>query len=614
MAKDSGLAYIGVVKTLFSSIGLVSSLLLVVFPVPAQEVSISLSPHIDTLSAQLLRNPEDRSLQLSLIDAYTLSFNPELALLELLNAEAQGKLAREAVGIKGTVQLSLEQTSAAFSSLTQSYLSKPSDETLLLIAIIEYARGESQRGSWEISRLKPRIPDLSVKLLGLYERFYLNGRKAIARAILRALQESDRVAYETYFPVPQISFLSPPNNIATEASQVSAVIQVHHNRPVKLIRVGGSTVYDRGEWKGGSATESFDQSYTVLLDIREGRNPIVAHVSDIFGNESSDTVLVNGMNFERLSSWKATLVDTLRTNLQYLQNYIPDSILVSQQRNVARALIIGGTALADSSDVFNRALFMHEFLTNPVSGVVPVSNTKILVDRRVEEQTMNMVLEEWLLKGATFQSVTLVYLGGDWVITKDQWILRDRYRGSVDMKPFAVGLRSLATGGVMFIVDGTIDNRSLLEDGLQQLVGGATIPFEAVMLPSGGNWPLKWMKATLTPPSSDASIQSAGLFLAKNLQEDIPGALVVSSGHTPIPIAKNPSAVITMMNARMAFSLLQKLAKEKTSDSVRKKILTFSSDWRRYNEVARYLSNQFSISDFVIRVEEYLRRSGGGEK
>jgi len=613
--KDSGLAYIGAMKPFFLSRGLLSILLsLVVSSALAQEVSISLSPHIDTLSAQLLRNPEDRSLQLGLIDAYTLSFNPELALLELLNAEAQGRLAREAAGIKGTVQLSLEQTTAAFSSLTQAYLSHPSDETLLLIAIIEYARGETQRGYWEISRLKPRIPDLSVKLLGLYERFYLNGRKTVARAILHALQDADRVAYETYFPVPQISILSPSNNFATEASQVSVVIEVHHSRPIQLVQVGGSTVHDRGEWKGGSATESFDQSYTVLLAVQEGRNPIITRVSDIFGNESSDTIFVKGMNFNRLSSWSSPLVDTLRKNLQYLQNHVPDSILVTQQRSVARALMIAGTSSPDSSDVFDRALFLYEFLTNPVSGVVPPSNTKILVDRRVEEQTMKMVLEEWLLKGATFQSVTLVYLDGDWAITKDRWILRDRNTGSIDIRPFAESLRSLATGGVIFIIDGTIDHRPLFEDGLQQLVGGATIPFEAVILPSGGTWPQQWMNATLVPSSSGASLQSDGFFLAKDLQENIPGALIASSGHPPIPIAKNPSAVITMITARMASALSQKLAKEKIADSVRKKILSFGSDWRRYNEVARFLSNQFSISDFVIRVEEYLRRAGGGEK
>jgi len=603
------------VKSGLSSIAL--SLILLLYTIPpvwSQEVSISLSSQIDTLSAQLLRNPDDRALQLRLIDAYTLSFNPELALLELLNAEARGKLMREGAGIKGTVQLSLEQTSAAFSSLTQAYLAAPSDEILLLIAIVEYARGETQRGFWEMSRLKPRIPDLSVKLLGLYERFYLNGRKTIARAILRALQEVDPVAYGTYFPVPQISILSPSDNYATEAAQVSVALEVRHSRPIQMIRVGGLVVYDRGEWKGGSANETFSQSYTTLLSIQEGRNPIVIQASDIFGNETSDTVLVNGMNFNRLASWNSPLVDSLRKGLQYLQNYIPDSILTGEQRNVARALIIAGTASADSTDLFNRGMFLHEFLTNPVSGIIPPANAKLLLKHRVEELTMKMVLDDWLLKGATFQSVTVVYCAGNWKITEDHWLLQDRRGGAVDVKPYVQQLSSLATAGVVIIVDGTIDNRAPLEGELRRLVGSATIPFEVVVLPDGAAWPWQWSVATLNPDSVKGTVESDGSLDARDFPEYFRGALALSGELPAIPIARNPASVIVAVTERMLSSLSQKLTKEKIDDSAKGKILTFSSDWRRYNEISRYLSNQFSISDFIIRVEEYLRRGGGGEK
>src|SRR3989304_3782641 len=99
--KDRPLSYIGVVTQHRLTIGFHLILLLVALSsAHSQDVSISLSPQIDTLSSRLLRNPDDRALQLRLIDAYTLSFNPELALLELLNAEGQGKLIREDVGIK----------------------------------------------------------------------------------------------------------------------------------------------------------------------------------------------------------------------------------------------------------------------------------------------------------------------------------------------------------------------------------------------------------------------------------------------------------------------------------------------------------------------------------
>lgn len=614
LEKDSVLLYIGAVKPRIPPMRhLLFSLLLIVSLSRGQEISISLSPEIDTLSARLLRNPDDRSLQLQLIDAYTLSFNPELALLELLNAEADGKLVREGVGIKGTVQLSLEQTAAAFSSLTQAYLSAPSDETLLLIAVVEYARGESQRGYWEISRLKQRVPDLSVKLLGLYERFYLNGRRTIARAIARALQDVDQVAYEAYFPVPLVSVLSPSDNFATEASQVSVVFEVRHNRPIQTVRIGEATVYDRGEWRGGSANEAFSRSYTNLFTLQEGRNPIVIRATDIFGNESRDTVFVSGMNFNRLASWRSPLVDTLRKNLRYLQNYVPDSILIVGQRNVMRGLIIAGSSSADSTDLFDRGMFLHEFLTHPISGLIPPDNSKILVQHRVEEHTMMMVLDDWLLKGATFQNVTVVYCGGDWNISEAQWLLRDRKGGSVDIKPYAERLRSLATAGIIFIADGSVDNRSLFEAGLRRLAEGATVPLEVVILPGGGAWPAQLSEATLNPSSMGGRAEGLAILNTAALQTDIPGTIVIRGEHTALPAARNPAAVIGTVSERMVAALSKKLSREKIDDSVRRKILAFSADWRRYNEIARYLSDQFSIADFVVRVEEYERRSGGAK-
>jgi len=611
--KDRSLSYIGVVTQHRPSIGFHLILLLVALSsAHSQDVSISLSPQIDTLSSRLLRNPDDRALQLRLIDAYTLSFNPELALLELLNAEGQGKLIREGVGIKGTVQLSLEQTSAEFSSLAQSYLASPSDETLFLIAIVEYARGERQRGYWEMSRLKPRIADLSVKLLGLYERFYLNGRRVVARAILSALQDVDPVAYGTYFPAPQISILSPNDNVATEASQVSVVCEVRHSRPVQTVRVGGTTVYDKGEWKGGSANEGFNQSYTTLVSVLEGRNPVIVHVTDIFGNETRDTVIVNGMNFNLLASWESPLVDTLRKGLQYLRNYVPDSILVTGRRNAARALIIAGSVSADSADSFDRGLFLHEFFTHPVSGIVPQANTKILVKNRVEEHTMRMVLDDWLLKGATFQNVTSVYWSGDWRITEGHWLLRDLRGGWIEMKVYADRLRSLATAGVVLMVDGVIDNRPLFEAELRALVETAAIPFEVVILPRGGTWPADWSRAVMNPAAA-AGASDGDYLTTPEIQRWIPGSIVIRGGNPAIPIAKNPAALIAGTSRRMISLLTQKLAKEKIDDATRRRVMAFGNDWRRFHEVARYLGNQFSISDFVIRVDEYQRRAGGGQ-
>lgn len=583
-----------------SLLGLVGSL-------HTQEVSVSISREIDTLGSQLLRNPDDAPLQLQLINAYTLSFNPELALLEILNAESQGKLVREGKALKGTVQLSLEQVSTAYGSLTEAYLAKPSDEILLLIGIAEYARGESGRGYWEISRLKERIQDLPGKLLGLYEKFYLNRRKVVAGAILHALQNVDSVAYGTFFPAPQVSVLSPSDNFATEASQVSVVLEVHHSRPVQSVVVAGEEVFDAGEWKGGSAHDPFSKTLTTLVPVKEGRNDIQVLVSDIFGNTSRDTVSVNGMSFHMLSTWTSVLVDSLRREIQNLRNYIPDSVLVGGQRNVYRGLIIAGPSSNALSSFFDRGLYLHEYLTNPVTGIIPTSNMKVLLRDRVQQQNMNMVLDEWLVKGATFQSISVVYCAGDWNISRNQWNLTDQNGIATNVKPVFDRLSSLATGGAVILLDGPMDNRTLLEEELRSMTSSATVPLEAVILP--GDWTEQWSRSLLRQTSVPGSSDVGGELLARDLSRILIGSAAFFGDGQPLTLGKNPAGLVAQLSARLLSLLAKKLAGEKTSESVRRKILGFSTDWRRYNEITRYLGNQLSLQDFVIRVDEYERRT-----
>ncbi|MBI4418108.1 MAG: hypothetical protein HY563_04980, partial [Ignavibacteriales bacterium] len=446
--------------------------------------TLSLSPLIDTLNAQLLRMPGDAFLRQKLIDAYTLAFEPELALLEILSVTS----GRVDAGIRGRAQFSLEQLDPATRSLRQAYLESPSDETLTLLGVLAYASGNPRFGALELQRLKGRSPSLSVDLLNLYERFYLHGRTAIASAAQRALQDVDPVAFETYFPRPQISILSPQSGIATETKLISVIWEVRHSRPLKRVLAGNEAVYERPPDAGDPQKEHVQRSFTRLVSVKEGRNPIVIQVEDVFGNRSVDTVFIHGLTFDRRESWKSPFADSLQASIDFLRTYVPDSVFASSPVQGKRAMIVAGPVGRDFDRLFHRALFVHELLTNPFTGEIATDNAKLLADDRVTWETIGVVAENWLLKSATFQSVTILYMAGEWRITDDAWNLLDRHGAVVDMRPWLRQLRSLATAGFVLLFDGSIDHRQTLEDGLRELLAGSTAPISAVILPPVEVW------------------------------------------------------------------------------------------------------------------------------
>lgn len=573
----------------------------------AQEVSISITAEIDSLHAQLLRTPGDRSLQRKLIDSYILTFNPELALLEILATEnaADAK-------VKGLTQMSLEQVQPALRSLQQAYLQSPSDETLLLIGLLDYARGDDRRGASLLQRIRSRIPHVSVELLKLYERFYLNSRKKIAMAAAQALRDVDPASYQSYFPQPTVSILSPIAGYATEAPQTSIIFEVRHSRPVKIVEIQRKPVYDRGSEKIGSPNEEYSQNFSQLIQLDEGRNVVVVEATDVFGNSGSDTVIVNGLNFNRPAAWISTASDSLKRMFQYFRNYVPDSVLLAEKVSSYRALIVSGKRTGDSAVMAERGLVLYELLTHPISGIVQPANVKLLLKDRMKNRNISLIMKDWLLKGATFQSVSIVYLGGEWRFNGDRWDLYDNDGESIDMKPLLERLKGVATAGVVLILDGVSDQRDVLVQNIQRLAQASAVPLEVLVLPAAGDWISRFLTA-MSAAGSKKSPDPAGSFLTtQQLEGILPGSLRLNPRTQLIKIAQNPMKVVVRRHEILLALLQRKLVADKVPALTKTKILDFCQDWRRYHEMARFLSNALTLSDFVVRVDEYRSRTDDG--
>lgn len=573
----------------------------------AQEVSISITPEIDSLHAQLLRSPGDRILQRKLIDSYILTFNPELALLEILSTEnaADAK-------VKGLTQMSLEQVQPALRSLQQAYLQSPFDETLLFIGLLYYARGDAGRGAPLLGRVRSRIPHISVELLKLYERFYLNGRKQIAMAAALALRDVDPAFYQSYFPQPAVSILSPTADYTTEAHQTSIIFEVRHSRPVKIVEIQRKPVYDRGSEKVGSPNEEYRQNFSELIQLHEGRNVVVAEATDVFGNSGSDTVIVNGLNFNRPVSWTSGGSDSLKRMFQYFRNYVPDSVLLAEKMSSYRALIVSGERTGDSSTMNERGLVLYELLTNPISGIVQPANVKLLLKDRMKSRNISLVMKDWLLKGATFQSVSIVYLGGEWRFSADRWELYDNDGELIDMKPLLEQLKVVATAGVVLLLDGVGDQRNVLVQNIQRLAQASAVPLEVLVLPAAGDWMSPFL-AAMSAAGSRKTPDGAALFLTvRQLERMVPGSLSLNPRTQPIKIAQNPMGLVVQKHENLLTLLQRKLGADKVPTATKTKLIDFCKDWRRYHEMARFLSNTLSLSDFVVRVDEYRSRTADG--
>lgn len=560
---------------------------------------LSLSPLIDTLNAQLLRSPEDAVLRQRVIDAYTMAFEPELALLEILGTPA----GRADAAARGRVQFSLEQLGPATRSLRQAYLESPSDETLMFLAVLAYAGGNPRLGAFEVQRLKTRRPSLSVDLLNLYERFYLHNRTVIAAAAQRALQDADPVAFETYFPRPQISILSPGEGVATEADRISVIWEVRHSRPLRIVTIGGETVLEQAPHADVPSRETVQRSFSRLVPVREGKNPVVIAAEDMFGNRSSDTVTVHGLAFDLPPAWRSPSVDSLQVKLDLLRTAVADSVFRASPAPGRRALIVAGPAGAESDRFFHRALLWYELFSNEFIGAIPRAQTKLLAAARMTAENVRVLAENWLIKEATFQSMTTLVLSGEWRISQGRWDLVDSDGTPVNMRPWILQLRSLATSGMVLVIDGPIHGREMLEADLRDVAAGSTVPINAILLPPGESWEVALLALALRPDTAPSTPDMS----VRDLSTSAP---VLSNTESFLPILFNPAARIRQNHGVLYEDLRRNLATTRIDGRTRDRLLGFSSDWRRYNEITRYLRGSFTLEDFIIRVDEYLGRTG----
>jgi hypothetical protein len=572
----------------------------------AQQSNVELHPVADSLSNLLVQNPTNEALQLQLINFYLNNLQPELALLEISNAEARNALSHSLLGLKGKVQMLLEQIDPALRSLENAYVLSPSDETILDVAILEYARQHNRSGLQYLSRLKYRMPGLSSRLFRLYEQYYLNNKRLIARAVVNALQDFDPAAYAQFFPKPEVTILSPAEQSSTEAQQVSVIFEVRHSKAIRSIRIADQTLYERKEAPGASQAEPFKNTYTPMVTLGVGKNVIEVIATDAYGYETSRSISINRLSFDRPVTWRSPFSDSLKQGFQFLRGYYPENELKAPKSNLHRALVISGSYMYDSTEYFDRGLFVYDFLTHAYGGYAEISNAKVALGSRAVASNILLVIEEWLIKGATFQSVSTMYLNGIWEINDSQWNYLDVAGTRVNLKPIFERLARVASAGINVIIDGSIDRRELFEDGLRQLVKGSSIPLTVLILPK--LWQQTLLQRLTVPPSFTDRPEDFAISCGDIAKWTYPSVNITKEG-TSVAFAQNPALKIGKTHGQALLRFELRLGNESLTPAQKETMMSFARDWKHYPDIMLFLDNKISVESFRGRAEEFLSRT-----
>ena len=571
----------------------------------SQENPLSITSEADTLMARLIRSPQSASLDRQLINEYIRTLNPELALVEVSYAEKLNLLGGSAFELKGKIQASLEHIQPALENLKRAYLQSPNDDVLLIIGILEYARGNESVGRNVVRRIMGRSPGLSVDLLNQYEKYYLNGREIVARAISSLLHDLDPASFTTFFPAPSVTILSPSGKLVTEAPQVSVIFEVRHVRPLQDVLLKNQSLFDRGSEPVRSVSEDVSTSYTQMVDLTEGRNLIPITVTDVFGITTVDSLSIDRISFERRASWQSPLQDSLEAGFRALRGYVPDRALTAGKKVGYRALILAGGPGTQATGYTDKGLFLHRLFTDPYSGFAAEDEAKLLLGDRVTAANFSLVADEWLLKGTTFQSTTVLYLCGNWSVKPDRWELSGASGEPMDVKPVLERLSRVASAGILLLWDGSIDDRQELENGLARWADASTVPITAAVLGERSQWPEQLIDTMTVPPAEPTAEADLSLSAIAVLS----GSRVVGRGQPVIPLVQSPARKVAAEHARLFAQLGKKIASERVSAQAKAAILEFCSDWRRYSEVERYVEGQLSIEDLAARADEFRSRN-----
>ncbi len=572
-----------------------------------QNSSLKISDKVDILSAQLNNQNSNPGVKKQLILEYIQMDEPELALLEMNDLSGNTQIDYELLEAGAEIYFYMENFESSLTNFKSAYIFHPTSENLKKILLLNYFLQRKESIPRLFSDLKKSDSTLVKSLGQIFQKAHFSKKNILASKVERFIKEYCGSEYSAIFPNPTVSIISPMTNVSTNTRTTPLSFTVTHARQVQSITVNGKSVYAINP-EDINKPVYFEKTFNIPVELQDGENKITVRAEDALGLNDHQQITVYCTDFPRLAGWTSPYSDTVRKYFRYLKSFVPDSGYSHGRADNQKLIVITAATKADSVAAFQKGLFWYDLLTHPYGGFVDEKNTKFINIERATMINIDVVMNDWLLKNLTLQSVTNVYINSNWKINPVEWTFELKDGSYYDARALVKKISKITTSGINFIIDGKIDNLELLSRGVADLVREIQIPCTIVSLGSTDYIPV--LCGILGVPDSTGSDDKE--FLLSNLTGKVPLSQTWKNDFVQPRMITNAAAAIRVDYAEMLTRIEDKLKRDRATTAQKKKIHAYIQDWRRYSEVSRYLTNSMSLQDLLDHAEEYLNRTKVG--
>lgn len=572
--------------------------------------SFSQNDELERLKSEAKASPGDTNLRIKLIEAYINSSNAEAALIEVMGIERANTDNARVLQVKGEALLQLERLLPGLQTLQDSYLIGPEDRTLKSIALADYAMGNTDRGKDILRRLDKRDPSMTDFYFDNYKRSYFSGRKQISKACMSIMYDFAGSKLDVYFPPPGIEIFAPKERLATEKDVAAVLFNVKHVHPVKLVTIAGKTIFDASKESKNTDSYGFSKAFKEKIDLHDGNNKVKIEVTDIYGKSAQTTVNIDLLAFKRPQKYHGPFSDSLMSMTNKIVENIPADVYTTNKEY--RLLVAGSVVDQDSTAFFESSLFLYDWLSDPTRGLVKDNQKKLALKEMFTAENINPLIENWLYKESNIDTRTIIYLGGAWDNSADNWLLRTYDGQTIDIKTMVVKLSRIPADRIVFIFDGWQSADMLAWDSISEIIKNSPIPMEVVLTKPLKTHPFFTQCKVFSPTDTDSSSEFVDLRQLKNY---IPVQMTFGdTSNLSWPIASEPVAKINRVfkNAKEEFS--KKLDMNKVSGKTRTALDNFYISWIHFKDINKYLHDEISVDELFNKASgNEVQMKGGNE-
>lgn len=573
-------------------------------PLHAQTIT-SISSLADSIQTLMLNGKVSDDLRMILINEYIKNSESELALLELMDMSKKSGGNIETDFLRAKVLFGLGDVSSSRSDFITSYFGEPTSEKLTYLLLCEYNQKNIESAKFIYHQLKSAETDFYNELIILYQSYYNSGRFLVANIIPTMLAELDPAQYSSYFPKPIINILSPEKESASLESEITVVFTVQHSDDIKEVTINDSPIYQLHENSG--EVESFKKDFSNKISLSAGTNSIRIKAVDVFGFSAETEISVSSLNFSHPKNLISVLVDSVDYKLLQLKNFVPQEIYRLQ--NTSDDLFMLITDESSDAEKNNENLFYFNLFTNQFTNSINVNEAKFISREQLSGINLDLLWNHWLQKNLNYSATLIMYVDADLEISDSGWKFKYAKESNYDLREKITQLISVASEGLVFFIAGTIDNTELFRKQMSSIIERSVVPI-AFIQTEGISEELLIEHCYDPDYYGDNEIISE-FYTISEITNSINKADCVFTNNTEIKLFNLPAAKI-ISNHRSNLTLLaEKLKAAKISKSNSNLILSYAKNWRRHIDIIRYLNDEFSLSDFLIKIEEFNNRMEG---